>query len=882
MLRSATSLLLLGMLAACQDMGAGCGGLQPEPYPNPPPTGGARQTDVARARLTQNALNFFANHLDLVLAQFPGVEVEADTATFYLEANTLESLPANSPVVPTAGESRERPDNSGEFTTYPSRMWFSLSELRDSLQVRWLPDDADGRPGLELTLEDFGVFLDAGVAVDLGEVGAGVCRVHDPGEQAAIRLDELSFALRFALESSNSGPRVAASLQGDPVVAVADGPEAPFLETLQVTPCDGSGACSDPRCGDDCANICELGELATELGGFISGVLNPLLESFAPELARAVSDVMADALSALPVTLEARVPMADILGELFAGVHDLNIAVAPSDNFGVSGDAAGTGLELGMSGGAAAAGVARCAQTAEPPALTELMGPPPDYTGYVEVLDANGSGRIEPYHVVAAISEAMLAQASWSAFQTGLVCLDLDSESVESLTGGSFNFTAGLLTNFDVALSDLTHPGAPLLITVRPTRAPTFALGAGGPVADGVEEPLLRTVVDNLELGIYMQVDQSLHRVSQLQADLTVDLAVERTGGNALELAVDSIQFQNIEELYNELAPRATLGELLSVVVDLAVGSLLGDQLKFPLDPSAAISDALGIPVFLRINAVRKDEGPSGARYLSLYGTLCDEAQLDDPANPSCYEADTGDAGRSAAVGFGQPTGRAMFAPTPAGHPEAGRWEAVPSGLVELPVHGEPPAPLEYQFRVDGGPWSSFRPLIGDHVQIRSARLHVVGRHQIAIRTRRRNSAEPPRAAQRIAFWQDRERPRLDIRRRGEHVHVDAFDAGSPETIELLARRPNSEHWERVESPLNMRTYRHGVWLSARDAAGNRALPLPLPGPNGQPHANAPEPLARAAPQTGRGGCSGGPAPTLLTTLILVGFGAARPRRRRP
>ena len=76
-----------------------------------------------------------------------------------------------------------------------------------------------------------------------------------------------------------------------------------------------------------------------------------------------------------------------------------------------------------------------------------------------------------------------------------------------------------------------------------------------------------------------------------------------------LQLVVEGITVENTEQIYNEIAEGADLSGLFEFMVDFAIQTALGDQLQFELDFADAIGEALGAPVTLNINTVRRGFG---------------------------------------------------------------------------------------------------------------------------------------------------------------------------------------------------------------------------------------------------------------------------------
>lgn len=861
--------------------GSDCAGGTSVPYPDPAPPGGELQTDIVRARITQHALDFLGDHLEVLLGTF--FTIEDGTAVYYLDETLVnESLDPNAFIQIRDGcplSTAVTPPETCAPATFPSQVSLDLQALSEALSLAWLEADSSGRPGIRLELEDFELSTDIAIRMQQDDfLGTGVCHIKDSHGKPALRLKGLSFDIRVGVDDSGEAPTIEGSVEN---VAVDLGTTDDSTLNVTVTPCNGVDdiGCADADCPSgpgECTRICSSFDFLTELG-FMDAVLEPVVNAMAPSLAESVSGLLVDALAAAPLKFETQLDLGGLLGALFGHAQPLHLNIEAGTELGVEGFGPGRGLNLGLGGGVAASEAATCSAEASPPDLAALRGPPPAFTGFLEV-KTDGESRIEAYDLAASASEALIAQMAWAAFQSGLVCLDIDSYDVEALAGNAFPFTAGLLLNFDTALAGLTDHDAPMIATIRPTSAPTVRLGAGRIVADGYEEPLVEVVLDDMDVSISMFLDESLLLVSTLRADLIVQVGILRTPDQALELVVNNVIFDDSHELYNELAPGADLSGLLELVVDLAVGTLLGDSLRFKLDLSETLSDALGLPIYLRINGVRRDLGPApkDASYLSVYATLCDDKEVADPKNPTCFQPST--TKRS----FLPPSvsnvrQQSLYVAPDRAHRELG-WTGLPSGQarLELAPGSQPIGRYEFQVRVDHGPWSNFRDASESALLVQSPRLRVTGLHQIEVRSRVQGRYMTRSQAQQLEVWVDREPPTLEASYDGATVEIDAFDLGSPDSIALWSRccdASGKSLWRRSGTRIDVEGA-HGILeILGRDDNGNTAMLEVALDP---PRASSMNKTRNRTQSAEASGCQAAPSRWLGALLLLLGL-----RRRR-
>jgi hypothetical protein len=727
--------VLLVLAIACSGSPQGCTGCGPAAtaYPDPPPPGGEVLPGGARARLTTGALDFLEHHLGALLAAF--LVVEGDRGVYPLDEAAVGGSTApliirdgciGEPDLPCAPRDGDPAAELGP--TYRSTVAFDLAALSDGLSLAWLPPDGSGRPGLHLAVSELDLFVDLAFVTNITALGAAACHAQDTPGYAALRLKELSFDLRLGVDTVGPSPRLTSSTE-NVLVDLGQATDDSALH-LTVTACDGVAdpGCDDPRChgayGDfpatDCQEVCGLFDLFAQLGGFLTAVLDPVLDTLAPSLAAAVSDALVGGLGAVPLGVETEVDLAALTGGLIPAAEPLRLKATLDPVVGVRGELPGRGLETAFNVGFTTPTPAVCAANAIAPDFMAATGAPPDYTGFVEIFDAmSGTSRFEAYHAAISIAEATLSQALFAAFQGGLLCFNLTSQQVAALAGGAFELNAGLLMNFDARLAGIAEPSAPLMLGLWASRAPTIRLGAGGDIG-GVADPLVEIAVTELGVDIFVELDHELVRLAGIVADVVVRLGVDRAPGGILELVVKDVTLVDSRQIYNELAPDADLSSLLKLIVDLALGQLLAGSQRFPIDVTNSLGSALGVPLYVRLNALRRDLGPSGAAFLSAYATLCDEAEIGDPRNLTCYLPKLG-------LGVIPRLGASVVT-----SPATTRGRATLALSVEAAV----PLPWVFQTRVDKGPWSHAALAVGGRLEISSPRLLVAGAHVVEIRAR--------------------------------------------------------------------------------------------------------------------------------------------------
>ncbi len=849
MRRVAPTLLLVWFLA-CDSGGAGCTdctGTPVTPYPDPPPAGGELQSHAVRARLTQNLLEFLRTHLPSLVGSF--FTVENGQAIYYLDETLFN--PSSDPfflrdacIGPPVEPCANRDNPAAEIgATYPSKISLDLDDLARAIELDWLEPNSDGDPGIRLSIKNFELFVDLALVINIPDfTGVAACHVQSESGMAAVEVQELSFDLRLGIDESGARPTIQSSVE-ESVVYIGDAADDSILH-LQVSPCmSGSDpVCDDPRCygawgpfeAPDCIGVCGLLDLFSQLGGFLTQVLRPMLDTLGPSLADAVSQALTGALEQVPLEIETSFNVADLGGEILSEVQPIHLKIGASKDLDIRGTGPGFGLDLGLDGGATVPNVAACALDAAPPPLEDLGGDPPDYSGFVEVYDdTEGTSHFEAYHLAAAVSEAMVAQVFWSAFQSGILCVTVDSFDILALTNGEFALAGATLMDFDARLVGLTEPATPLIFGLQATTGPSIRLGAGRMVGTEIQDPLVEIILDDVALNIYMFIDDQFMRITGIMTDLVIRMGVERTPEHALQVVLDEVSLVDTRQLYNELAPAADLSGLLELIIDIVTNQFLADSLRFEINLTNVLSDALGTPLYMRLNALRRDLGPTDAAYLSVFATLCDEDQVANADNLSCYLPGGVD-GRSlisTSVRLADSSSMYQDVPDPAQFPPE-RWLAAPSGRTLLAVVSGPQAPNAYlyQYRIDGSAWSRFRGAPNGRLEVSSPRLRMLGQHHIEVRARHVRDYTQLSAPQSVYALVDPERPTVTLHRSNNEVAVDVLEHGSPDDVEIWSRwshphatetETDSVEWQRSDTQIDITLMRGTLEVMARDAAGN-------------------------------------------------------------
>lgn len=360
----------------------------------------------------------------------------------------------------------------------------------------------------------------------------------------------------------------------------------------------------------------------------------------------------------------------------------------------------------------------------------------------------NAQPKISGYQLGLALSDSFLDQAMFDAYQSGLLCLDVDSDVTSFLS-------TSLFATFLPSLAMLTHnKDVPMLISLRPKEAPHVIVGKGTTKeVNGQQvpdDPLLTVVMDDLQLDFYALLEDRFARLFSLRTDLRLPLSLEFTQDNKVKIVLADLKTlltntsaQNSEMLAED--PKvvadlidAVIGLLQPLLADLLAPIELPEFSGFQID----IRRALGVIPY---------PSQPGHEHLALFADL--------------------------KLGGSMPY--SVFSETSATLvekfvPERGELlvGARPKAVIDVSASGLKArdfAGSEYSWRVNGGLWSPWTTQT--RLEVAAPVLVFQGRHFVEVRSREigvRESEDPRPAG--VIVEVDYEAPtvalRLDSERR--------------------------------------------------------------------------------------------------------------------
>lgn len=360
------------------------------------------------------------------------------------------------------------------------------------------------------------------------------------------------------------------------------------------------------------------------------------------------------------------------------------------------------GIALGMLGGMLPAGEDRDA--CGPPAAAPAPVTIPQSTFF------QGNTRPDtgtPFDVAIGVHENQLDRFAYSAYDGGLLCLTVGTNTVDLLNSGSIGL-------FIPSLSNLTDGTVPMAIGLRPQSPPTIVLGLNTFVDDGtgtmvLDDPLLDITFTAMEIDFFASVEDQYIRLFTLVSDVHLPLGLEvgPTGEltpvlGDLEEAFTNLSAKNAEPLTE--TPEE-LADTFPLLLELALPQLAGGLGAIEVPEIGGLSISI-----TEITAV------DNVSFLAIFGELA------PASSPAPARVDT----VADIVDLTMP-GTEVFA-------DSTRWSKASRPRLTLALGGSE-AGLEWSTRTDGGMWTAWsknpRPAVSPHT------FWLQGRHQVEVRARR-------------------------------------------------------------------------------------------------------------------------------------------------
>jgi uncharacterized protein (TIGR03382 family) len=871
-------LAVVGCGGAGLDCGSGCANAYPFPQTAASvPNGTAPVDDGIRMRLTQAGLDFVMQNLDSVLiSQFGTAPGQPGVIAIPIGGQTVNG---SNPRVNLGFSTTSA--NGQPLESYPTSILIDANQLEQRLDV----DLDDAEDGIRLVIRDLPLGIDARAYADFDfgiSSSDAACNVRGGanGIIGTISLDMLIQPGVGRNEDCDEAGGVGECITLDISLASAS-VGALDIDLSNPGPCSnaacttGSRVCSDsfPLQADDfeCSSACGVGDFALDVIEVVANFLTDTLGFvIRPALETAIRSALED-IDGAPLSVAQRQDVAGFApGILPASALDLGLSIAPTSGaFEVNNPAGGAlGLDLILKSGFEAAppldateGLTvphPCARPIEGVNFANL------YAGAeFEVPDnllapLTGSFDGATYHLGASLAKPAVNQILFALYNTGALCLEVDSDAINTLAGGSFQLSAATLDLLTSGkLKQFADAEAPAIVVVNPSQPPVVRYGAGT-----AEEGHLIIDWPDVEVGFYVLMFERFSRVFAVSADISLQIAVfDDPDTRTLRLSVvNGPNITGFEQTYSELLPGIDFTEVLESLLGTVLDAALGDGLEFNFDIADALSGALGLPIFIDLNGIETVPA-SDREFLNIYLTMTDTPPQPRTMAPTSLRLadDPGVLRRVEDLGAGRPA-------------------TLPTGEVRLAVGDDD---REYFARADFGLWRGpLRPTDGV-ITLRDPKLRTTGEHTVTVRSRAPGvpgSLESEGTA--VTVWVDGKAPVARLRRVGDTLVASGVDDATVPAGLAWSWQLDDGAWSDFSTTSTLAlddvTARR-VAVRAQDLAGNVSRIASVDVGVEQLRRRADR---EAAPATAAGCAAAGPM-TPGAALALVALALLRGRRRR-
>lgn len=516
------------------------------------------------------------------------------------------------------------------------------------------------------------------------------------------------------------------------------------------------------------------------------------------------------------------------------------------------------GLSFGTRVGVKAINVAPCVAPNAAPPIVAVAAPNFDMEAPSRMLPDGGTTRA--YHAAIGLSSPFLNLTFHEAHQAGALCLQLDTNNV-----GLIN--TGLFKTFLPSLGKLaTRDGkdAPMMVALRPGRAPTIVVGEGtvDPVTKRPIKPLLTLALVDLSIDFYAMMDDRYARLFTLTADISLPLSLIFEGCDKVTPAIGDLKMliTNVRTANSEMLAEdpKVLEDLIPAVIGLAEPAVAGGLGAFSLPSLGNFK--------LRITGVKGVSQIAGSEtynHLGLFAELL-------PPMAACAVT----APRTLA------TLKASEIPQAAQMRLVGKKLTWPAALLDVQSLSKE-GTTTYAVKIDDGMWSEFLPADNGVLRVSHPRFLIQGQHTISVRSRVEEDPHGISEPVQVPFFVDWDAPevKLSVDRESDLVIVKARDVLTPvdqlQYAYAVGDAVPGPFGAARDISLSAIEAQGGVRVLVKDATGNVGEARYRPATFGAQATSdtATELITPVAPQQ-QGGCVAAPGLMALAALVFL-------RRRR-
>lgn len=400
------------------------------------------------------------------------------------------------------------------------------------------------------------------------------------------------------------------------------------------------------------------------------------------------------------IGLSGRMPASALLGGGGNGALDLYLVA------GEYADSNNNGLSLGLLGGMMPGNpAARCGPPSQKPPDVAIARS--DFFRGNTRPDTGGA-----FDLALGVHQNELDLAAWASYEGGFLCQTVGTSTIDLLNSDT-------LAILMPSLTDLTHgTTAPLFLGLRPQQPPVLQLGPGTFTEGGdIDEPLIDVTLNDLDIDFFALIDDQYVRVMTMNTDLNLPVNLDVTPDGELLPVIGAVDdaFTNIT-VKNSRALLETPQELAD-----RLPAVLSVALPF-------LSDAFGPIALPEIGGLTLNVQPDGITsiesnaFLAIFADLAVGGSSAAPAPRIETTAEL--------VTVHMPDREAFFQPTL----DPDQRPVIEIALGGLRADGAHASSLEWQYRLDSGPWTPYKR--DPRLYLSRNELWLVGEHTVEVRAR--------------------------------------------------------------------------------------------------------------------------------------------------
>lgn len=419
----------------------------------------------------------------------------------------------------------------------------------------------------------------------------------------------------------------------------------------------------------------------------------------------------------------------------------------------------------------------------------------------VPELDALGQNSFgtnnTPYQVGIGVSEYFVNQALTNMYESGVLCLDVDSDVSEFLTTSTFSLLIP-------SLNDLTEKeNNSVMISIRPKKTPIIEIGDGTVDAEGnplIDQALLNLAIDDLQIDIYAFVEERYVRALSVTTDLRVGINLDVDEQHRLIPVLSPLKMGDAENIRNIRITNnyilresaETLLNTLPAVIELALG-----MLPLSFEP-IALPSIMGFGMDI-LDIKREQQGTGEvADFFAIYGNL----SIAEPVRRVSIRNIN--------------TANMVIPPLKS----IGKEKPV----VVMNIETDSSENIEYQYRLNNGFWSPFKK--GNVVQLDRLSLMLYGKHKVDIRVR---EVKKPKTLSQIftkTITVDKVSPQISLALNDGKVNITAKDNVTENKNLLFSYNIDGKGWTTYSNNNNIQLPQNKSFLleaKVKDELGNES-----------------------------------------------------------